>query len=203
MLALATAELLLDLGLDVLLRREDLDLALDVDQHRAEAVLHGERLEQRLALGHRDIEIAGHEIGEPTRLGDLVEHLIDRVLGQPALLRELRRPCAHLAVQRDEVGILSVEWRQLDGRRDRREQIAIDRRHANADAAVVAFEHEARPAEAALDLADRGDRAELREVLRRDILALVVLRDDKHAVIGVAQRGLDGPERARASCRDG
>ena len=50
-LPLAVAELLLDLGLDVLLGVEDRDLALDVDQHGAQPLLHRQGLEQLLCLG--------------------------------------------------------------------------------------------------------------------------------------------------------
>ena len=70
-LALAAAELFLDLRLDVLLRREHVDLALDVDEHAAQAVLDRERLEQGLLLGDRDVEVAGDEVGEAAGLVDL------------------------------------------------------------------------------------------------------------------------------------
>ena len=49
-LPLPLAQLLLDLGLDVLLGVEHADLALDVHQHPAEPLLDAERLEQHLPL---------------------------------------------------------------------------------------------------------------------------------------------------------
>ena len=66
-LALPLAQLLLDLGLDVLLGVEHADLALHVDQDAAEPLLDAQRLEQRLPLGRGDVDVAGDEVGEPAR----------------------------------------------------------------------------------------------------------------------------------------
>ena len=57
-LPLPLAQLLLDLGLDVLLGIEHADLALHVHQHPAEPLLDAERLEQRLPLGRGDVDVA-------------------------------------------------------------------------------------------------------------------------------------------------
>ena len=97
-LALALAELFLDLRLDLLLRLEQADLPLHVHEHAAQPLLDAERLEQALLLGDGQLDVAGDEVGEPARLGDGVEHLVHDLLGQPAPLAELggalaRSPC--------------------------------------------------------------------------------------------------------------
>ena len=85
-LALAIAELLFDLLLNVLLDREQLDLALDMDQHAAQPVLDGEHLEQRLAFRDGNVEVAGDQVDEPTRILDVRQHLLDGLFGHAALL---------------------------------------------------------------------------------------------------------------------
>src|SRR5664279_5862923 len=75
-LALAVADLLFHLRLDVFLRREDADLPLHVHEHAAQAVLHRERLEKLLPLGRRDIDVSRDEIREEPRLLDLREELL-------------------------------------------------------------------------------------------------------------------------------
>src|SRR5690606_27031492 len=72
-LALPTADLLGDLVLDLLLSPKELELALNVEQHAAEPRLDGERLEQVLLLGHRQVEVVGDEVGERARVGDRLE----------------------------------------------------------------------------------------------------------------------------------
>src|SRR5690606_5283879 len=63
-LALPLAELLLNLGLDVLLGIKHGDLALDMHQHPPDALVHLEGLEQLLALTSVEVEIAGDQIRE-------------------------------------------------------------------------------------------------------------------------------------------
>ena len=70
-LALAAADLFLDLGLDVLLGREHVDLPLDADQDAAQPVLDRERLQQSLLVGNRDVEVSGHQVRQASGLVDL------------------------------------------------------------------------------------------------------------------------------------
>ena len=112
-LALPLPQLLLDLGLDLLLGVEHADLPLDVNQHTAQPVLDRERFQQRLALGRLDLEVTGHEVGEPPRLGHPLEHLPDNLFGQPGLLAQLRSALARFTVQGDEGRILRTKRRQI------------------------------------------------------------------------------------------
>ena len=66
-LALALAQLLLDLRLDLLLRLEHADLPLHVHEHAAQPLLDAQGLEQPLLLGHRQLDVAGDEVGEACR----------------------------------------------------------------------------------------------------------------------------------------
>src|SRR3989442_14738512 len=85
-LALALAQLFLDLGLDVLLRVEHADLPLDVNEDTPQPILYGQRLEQPLALRRLNLEVAGHQVGEPAGVRHLFEHLTDDVFGEARLL---------------------------------------------------------------------------------------------------------------------
>jgi hypothetical protein len=97
-LALPLAQLFLDLRLDLLLGVEHADLALDQHQHAPQALFDGQRLEQRLPLGRRDIDVARDQVGQPAGVGDPFQHLLDHLFGQPGLLAQLRRPLPGLAV---------------------------------------------------------------------------------------------------------
>ena len=99
-LPLPLAQLLLHLGLDVLLGIEHADLALHVDQHPAEPLLDAERLEQPLALGRGDVDVPGHQVGEPAGLVDAGQHLLDHFIRQSGLLAQLGRARPRLAMQR-------------------------------------------------------------------------------------------------------
>ena len=95
-LALPLAQLFLDLRLDVFLRLEQADLALNVNEHAAQPLLDAQRLEQSLLFGNRKLDVAGDEIGEPAGLGDGIEHLVNDFLGKSATLAELSRALARL-----------------------------------------------------------------------------------------------------------
>ena len=66
-LALALAQLFLDLRLDLFLRLEHADLPLDVHEHAAQPLLDAQRLEQPLLLGDGQLDVAGDEVGEACR----------------------------------------------------------------------------------------------------------------------------------------
>ena len=55
----------------------------------AQALLDREGLEEALLLGHAQLDVAGHEVGELPRLGDRVEHLVHDLLGEAAPLAQL------------------------------------------------------------------------------------------------------------------
>ena len=112
-LALPVAELLAHLGLDVLLRVEHRELALDHHQDAAQPLLDRQRLEQRLALGGRELGVAGDQVGQPAGVLDVGQHLLDHFLGQAGALAQLGGALAQLAGERDEGGIVGVERRHL------------------------------------------------------------------------------------------
>ena len=80
-LALPLAQLLLDLRLDLLLSVEDADLALHLNEHAPQALLDRQDLEQCLALGGLHVEVARHEVGEPTGISDSLQDLLHHVFG--------------------------------------------------------------------------------------------------------------------------
>ena len=108
-LALALAELFLDLRLDLVLRLEQRDLALHVHQHAAEPLLHGKRFEQPLLFGDGELDVARDEIGELARLGHGIEHLVHDFLGKAAALAKLGGALANFLVEGFERGVLVVE----------------------------------------------------------------------------------------------
>ena len=108
-LPLPLAQLFLDLRLDVFLRVQHADLALDVHQHPAEPLLDAQRLEQHLPLLGRDVDVAGDQVGEPARVVDPGQHLLDHLVGQAGLLAQLGGAGARLPVEGDEGRIFDVE----------------------------------------------------------------------------------------------
>ena len=112
-LALALAQLLLDLGLDVVLRVRDGDLSLDVHEHPAQPVFDRQHLEELLAFERLDVEVAGDEVRQLPGLGDSLENLFHHILGKAGFLAQLRGTLARLAVQGDEGRIVGVQGRQV------------------------------------------------------------------------------------------
>ena len=108
-LALALAQLFLDLRLDLFLHLEHADLLLDVHEHAAEPLLDAQRLEQALLLGRLQLDVAGDEVGEAARIGDRVEHLVHDLFRQPATLAQLGGALAELLVERDEGRVVLVD----------------------------------------------------------------------------------------------
>ena len=124
-LALALAQLFLHLRLDVFLRLEQSDLALDVNEHAAQPVLDVQRLEQSLLFRNGQLDVAGDEIGELARLGDGVENLVNDFLGKTAPLAELGRALARLLLERGERRIVLIDRAHLLGRDDHRAHVAV------------------------------------------------------------------------------
>ena len=193
-LALALAELLLDLRLDVLLGVHEADLALDVDQHPPEPVLHREGLEERLPLDRGDVEVSRHQVGESAGVVHPGQHLLDDLLGQPRLLAQLGRAGARLAVERHEGRVVDVERGQLLGIPDHGVEIAVLFADVHRDAAPFAVEEQLHAGQAALQLSDSGDRADGVEVVGGDLLDVLPLGDREHQLVRRGQRGLDGAQ---------
>ena len=169
------------------------------DEDAAQPVLDGERLEELLAVGGRDVDVAGHEVREAARLVGLVEELLDGLLGEPQLLSELGGALARLLVEREKDGVPRVGRRHL-GRHDDDgfQHPALLLRDAHRDAAALPFEEEPHAAEAALDRAHLRDRADRVETLGRDLLDVRALREREDERLALAQRGLHGAHRSAA-----
>ena len=179
-LPLAVAELLLDLRLDLRLGVEHGDLPLHRDQHTAQPLLDRSRLEQRLPLRVRQLDVRRHQVGEVRRLADLGEELAHGLLGQLELLAEpggLRR---RLAVEGDERGVRRIERRKVVLLEDERGEEAVLRLEAEHRGAPLAVQHELHPGRAALELADPGDGADREQALGGHLLDVLPLGDDEH-----------------------
>jgi hypothetical protein len=190
-LALAVAQLLLDLGLDVLLCLEHAELPLHVHQHPPQPLLDGEGLEQHLPLGLSHVRVAGHQVGQPAGIVHALQHLGDDLLGQAGLGAELGRPLAQLAEQADERRILRVERLHLLGLAHHGLQIAVPLRDLHRDAAMLAVEEELNPRQAALERTDAGHRADGVEHLGSDLLDVLALGDGEDQPLGRVERRLD------------
>ncbi len=151
----------------------------------------------------RDVEVAGHEVGEPAGLVHLGQDLLDGLVGQPELLPELGGALARLAMEPGERRIARVEGQHLacflDGRF---EEAALVRGEAQRDAAGLAFEDQADAAEAPLHGADRGDGPDRVELGRRHVLRVGPLGHREDLALGVGQGRLDRAQSSGAAGRD-
>ena len=201
-LALAVAELLLDLRLDVLLGVEDRDLALNVEQHLADPLLHRQRLEQLLGRGGLEVEVPGHQVGEATRLLGLGEELLHRLLGHAGPAAELTGALAGLAVEGGEGRRLGVDRGHLLRRADGRHQVAVVLLVAHRDAAVGAVEQEPHAGRAALHRSDGRHRPHGVQQLGGHVLGVLALRDHEDRLVLGLERGLDGAQGPGTTGRD-
>ena len=161
-----------------------------------------ERLEQRLLLGDRELEVAGDEVGEPAGLGDGVEHLVDDLLGQAAPLAELggalaESPCG---ARRTPGRSRSSGFISSTGMHDGAE-VALGRRVLERGRALLALEQELDAAQPALDLADPRDDAHRVEDVGRRLVGVVALGDGEDEPVALERR-LDRAKRARPARRD-
>ncbi len=202
-LALALAQLLLHLRLDLLLRIEHVDLALDVHQEAPQPLLHRHGLEQRLAVGRLDVEITRHEVGEAPGVGHALEHLLHDLFGQTRLLAELRGTLASFAVQAHERGVFGVERRQLLRLPQLRFEVAPGVLVAHHRRAHVAVQRQLQTAQAALHLADTGDRPEPVQPGGGHEIHVLPLHHGEDATRRALQRRLDGVQRGRAAGSNG
>ena len=193
--ALALAELLLHLGLDVLLGVEDADLPLYVHQHPPQPLLDREQVEQPLALGRGDIEVAGHEIGEAAGLvGDLFQHLPDDLVREPGLFTQLTCALAGLAEQCDEGRIVRLDRRLFHRLHDDRFDVSGTLGVLQRGSALLAVQDQLHAAQPALHLPDPRDRAHAVQQGRGHRVDIFALGDGKDQPGLGLERGLDGPQ---------
>jgi hypothetical protein len=121
-LPLTVTQLLLDLGFDVLLRVQHGHLPLDVQQHRAEPLLHRQGLEQLLGFGVLQVEMTRHEIGKATGFLCLCEKLLHGLLGHAGTTAQFCRPLAGLSVEGCKSGRIRIDRRHLVGHPNRRHE---------------------------------------------------------------------------------
>ena len=201
-LALAIADLGLDLVLDRLLGVEHVELTLHVGQHQAQPLLDRERLEQLLALLRREVEVAGDQIGEATGLGDALEHLLDRVLGQPRALAELRRALAQLTMERHERGFVGRLGRQLLGLDHGGHDHATRFVEAHRVAAPQSGDEELGSGQAALLLVDARDGAGGEQRGGVDLLGVAALQGGEDQLVRRVVGGFDGAQTRRTARQD-
>jgi hypothetical protein len=173
-----------------------------VNEDATEPLLDAQRLEQPLLLGDRELDVAGHEVGEASRVGDRVEHLVNDFLGESAPLAQLRGPLARLLVQGDKGGIVDVAGLHLLGRDDDRVQVPVRRAVLEGGRALLTLEQELDATEPALNLTDAGDDAHRVENVRGRLVGVVALRDGKDQPLP-AQRGFDRAQGSGSSRGDG
>ncbi len=202
-LSLAIAELLAHLALDIALGLEHRQLALDMNEDRAQALLDREDFEQLLTLGRRDVDMGRHQVGEAAGLGGHGQCLLGQLFGQSGALGELESPLTRLAEQSDEGGIMQIGRRDLGRRNHRGHQVALALRDPHRDRAALAVQDQLHAGETAMNLADPGDRADGVEPIRADLVEILPLGQRQDLGLGVAQRGVNGPERSRAARPDG
>ena len=200
-LLLALAQLGLDLRLDLVLRLEHADLALDQDQDAAEPVLDAEGLQEVLLLLERQLDVAGDEVGEPGGVGHGVHDLVEDFLGKPPALAEFHGPFADLAIQRREGRVLRVDRLHLRERRCGRLQEAFGRVILERMGTLLALEEQLDAAQPPLELADPRNDADRVELLRRRLLRQVALGDGEDEAVALDGR-LDRPQGPRPTDRD-
>ncbi len=203
-LALALAELLLHLRFDVLLRVEDADLPLHVHEHPPQPLLHRQQLEQSLPFRRGDIEVAGHEIGEASRLvGDLFQHLADDLVRQARLFAQLPGPLPGFAEQRDKGGVRRLDRLLLHRLHDDDFDVPGALRVLERGGALLAVQHQLDPTQPALHLADPCDRPHAVQQRRRHRVHVFALcnREDQPGLR--LERGLDGPQGGGPAGTDG
>ena len=202
-LALPLTQLLLHLRFDIFLRVEHADLALHVHQDAPQTLLHGERLEQCLAVGGLDVEMPRHQVGEASWVGHALEHLLHDLFGQPRLLAQLPCALAGLAVQPHECGIFGIEGWQLPRFQQVCYQVAARVAVMDRGRAHVPVQRQLHAPEAALDLTDPGHRSERVQSRRGHDIDVLPLHHRENAPRRALERRFYGLERRRAAGSDG
>jgi len=194
-LALALAQLFLNLRLDLGLGIEHADLALDVDQHASEPLFDRQGLQEGLPLGDGEVEVARHEVGEATGLGHVLEDVLQELLRHPPLLAQLRGTFADLTVERLEGGVPLVDrphlgHRQGFGRQENPGLLIADRLEA-----CLTVNQELHSPQSALNLPDPSHDAHGMQAVGGRLVLDISLRDGEDQTIGL-RGGLDGAQSA-------
>ena len=180
----------------------DVELALDEQQHAPQALLDRQRLEQRLPVGERHVQVGGDGVGELARILDLGEEAVDHLARESQLGAELGGPLAHFAYQRHVRRRLDVERRHLLRLAHRRQQVVAVVGDAKGDASLFAAEDELHGVAAALHLHDPRDRADRVEDFRGRGVGVLALRRDERQAIRIDERSLDRRQRRRPAGRN-
>ena len=197
-LALALAEFLLDLGLDVLVGIDPHQLPLDRHQRGPHPVLVAEGFEQLLLLGRRQLQVEGHEVGKRAGLVDSLDQLVQRFGRHTAPGPELGGPFPQFLVECLEPGVLLV-GRSVSVDRD---QGGLEHRLAvvgvlDRAGARLPLNEELDAAANAVGLDDSNDRADRIQDPRIGIVLILVLCDGKEPPVSV-ERLLDRLDRSGA-----
>ena len=203
-LFLPVAQLGLDLRLQVFLRGEHGELLLHLDEDSAQAIFDGQRLEQTLAVRHRNVDITSHQIGKTSRIFEAAQNLADGVFGQTGLLRELGRPRLGFPVKSHEGRFFRVERCLIFDRLDHRLQITLWCGFDAQDPAPFAGEKQHLDAgQTALHLFDAGDGADRKKPIGRHFGSVLLLGQSEHEWLFAGSFGsLDRFEGGRTPDRD-
>ena len=192
-LALALTELLLNLTLDVFLGFEQADLSLHVHEHAAQALFHAERFQQPLLLGHGELDVAGHEVGEAPGVLDRIEYLMHHLFGESALLAKLGGALAGFLVKRGECRILEIQRHHLFGGHDHGREIAVLLAIVQGGGALFSLQQQLYAAEATLHLADPRNDAGAEQDIGGGLLGVVALRHGEDKPVALERR-FDGAQ---------
>ena len=201
-LALTLTQFFLDLRLDVFLCFQQTDLALHVNEHAAQALLHRERFQQSLLLGHREFDIAGNQIGELAGIVDGVEHLMHDFLRQSAFFTQFGGAFARLFVERLERRVLGVQWHHLLGRNDHGDQMTVLFHVLQGGCSLLALKQQLHATKSALNLTDPCDNAGREQNVCGGFFSVVALGHGKNQP--VALHGVfNGTQGAGSARRNG
>ena len=200
-LALAVADLFLDLRVDVLLGVEHLEPPLDQRQHPPHPLFDRQRFEQGLVVAGLEIEVAGHEIGEPAGVGDAAQGLVQHLVGDAGAGAEFGRPVAELLVEGDEGEVVRVHRHEFLRRRDGGDRVILGDFDAQRDAAMEPDDQGLRAAEAVLELQHARRDADRVQAERVDLVARLPLQEGEERAVRALGRRLDGAQRVGPSDR--
>ena len=201
-LALPLAQLLLDLGLNVLLCVETDELPLDREQRGSHSILVVEGLEKGLLLGGGEVELEGDQIGEGTGVVDPLNQLVEVLGGRAAPRSQLGGPLPQLCVEGGDLRIVGVgehlALQQLYGGPEHRLPVVGEGQRAGTR---LPLDENLDPAPHTVGLNYPHDRASRVEHLGVGVVLVAVLRDGEEAPVSV-QRFLHGLDRAGPASRN-
>jgi hypothetical protein len=160
---LAIAQLLLDPRLDVLLRLEDADLSLHVEQNTTQSILDGEGLEQSLPFDVSYLQIAGHEIGQATRILHGCQDLSNDLFRETRFPSQVGRAVPQLAKKPDERRIIDLGREHLFRVAHDRLEVFPFLADPQSYPAATSLDQELYYPAALLEMTDPGDRADCKQ----------------------------------------